>query len=503
MKKAALWYAKHNWRIFPIWPIRDGSCGCGDPECKSPGKHPIEHLTGNWKKSGTNNLATIERWWTAVPDANIATMDYLRIDVDTRGNGSEHWQDLISQHGRPDTWHCLTPSGGEHWYFRPPDGWNHSNELGNLPSGIDVRGHGTGYTLLPPSNHLDGIYEWELSSRPDEMQIAPLPDWLATLLSSKNGRVQVDFLGSYGKPDLNQFHISEIIRATIMTEPDSSHDRSRIDQSVITGLVRAGATDDQILAVFEHYPIGQHGKFSDNGRHAQKYLAHSIGRARAYLDRSQGKQELKTVSPPLTPQQERQIQKIVDRISQGEYWRGYHDAMTQLQRGRWHDLGFTDSAIDYYNLGYVAQPINHETGEILADSALSVPMKDRGGTIVNIEYRFDGRCAYEAGIPTIHYVEPEDKPLLLWPDTITAMTGYLHLSSMPYTFAGLPQVAVNADTLQETAVTILEPHTPTKNRGLTKLDSRFVRLPLPLKQMLARGATAETFGWYIKQARRA
>lgn len=182
-RSAALAYARIGWHVLPIWPIRDGRCACGNEACPSPGKHPIARLVPNGLRDATTDGATIRRWWTAVPDANIATPDWLAIDVDAAG--AEAWDDLLFDEGLPDTPVCLTPGGGQHVYLRPAAGDEPSNKTGSLPAGIDVRGHWTGYTLLPPSNHLAGRdYAWEPSSRPDEVDVAPLPDWLAEMLSA-------------------------------------------------------------------------------------------------------------------------------------------------------------------------------------------------------------------------------------------------------------------------------------------------------------------------------
>jgi hypothetical protein len=39
----ALKYAAIGWNVFPVWGAKDGRCRCGGL-CKSPGKHPVEHI---------------------------------------------------------------------------------------------------------------------------------------------------------------------------------------------------------------------------------------------------------------------------------------------------------------------------------------------------------------------------------------------------------------------------------------------------------------------------
>lgn len=50
---------------------------------------------------------------------------------------------------------------------------------------------------------------------------------------------------------------------------------------VCTALCYAGATADDILAVFQHYPIGTEGKYAERG---PEYLARTIGKAQAFVD---------------------------------------------------------------------------------------------------------------------------------------------------------------------------------------------------------------------------
>lgn len=280
-KDSALWYAKRGWKILPIWPIRDGVCACGANDdkpgrCKSAGKHPIGFLVPDGISSATCDKKTIQGWWDRVPDANLATTSFLRVDVDTKHNGKDNWREVSEVMGVPETVHCMTPSGGDHFYFCLPPGRTHGNAKGNLPGGIDIRGHEMGYTLLPPSNHLQGIYEWELSSRPDEIEIAIAPEWLLATIEDETSRYTASFGRDGGRPNLDQWELSSIVRGII------EDDRSRVDQAIITALVRCGASDDDIRGVFRHYPTT--GKYAEKGPHQDNYLALSISRARGFVD---------------------------------------------------------------------------------------------------------------------------------------------------------------------------------------------------------------------------
>lgn len=292
-RKAAHFYAALGWAIFPVWPMRGGECACGKPNCGQPanektakGKHPI---TPQGFKNATTDMRIIDAWWDKYPDANIgmatgAASGVYVIDVDPDKGGDVSWDMLTAENDPlPDTVESETGGGGNHIFFKHVAGLGCTS--GRLGRGIDTRGDG-GYVILPPSNHRSGNrYEWELSSHPGHVEPADMPDWLLALLTEeKHAATAVSFSanGSSGAPDLARWRLSEIHRAAILHGPQAGADRSAIDQSVITALVRAGATDDDILAVFEHYPIGE--KFREKGAHDRQYLAHSIGNARGFLN---------------------------------------------------------------------------------------------------------------------------------------------------------------------------------------------------------------------------
>lgn len=57
--------------------------------------------------------------------------------------------------------------------------------------------------------------------------------------------------------------------------------RSECDQAVITALLSADYSPSIIKYIFEHYPIGE--KYREKGKHRDRYLKHSIKRAKKYL----------------------------------------------------------------------------------------------------------------------------------------------------------------------------------------------------------------------------
>jgi hypothetical protein len=172
---SALRYAARGWPIFPVHsPLDDGRCSCGR-SCDSPAKHP---RTQRGLIDASTDPATVTGWWQRWPQANVGLRTGNRagvivLDVDPRHGGDETLHDLERAHGPlPRTTTVVTPSGGQHIYFRHPGG-SVPNSAGALGVGLDVRGDG-GYVLTPPSVGVNGR-RYELDER---APLAPMPEWL-------------------------------------------------------------------------------------------------------------------------------------------------------------------------------------------------------------------------------------------------------------------------------------------------------------------------------------
>lgn len=183
--RAATWYAANlGSPVFPVHSIRGGRCTCGKA-CSSPGKHP---LTTNGVKDATLDPELIATWWQNLPWANIGIATghtFFALDEDG-AEGRDALHVLEAKHGKiPDTVESLTGGGGRHILFKMPD-FKIGNSASSIASGLDIRGRG-GYIVAPRSLHISGRrYEWEASSRPDEIPVAPAPTWLLDKLRRSN-----------------------------------------------------------------------------------------------------------------------------------------------------------------------------------------------------------------------------------------------------------------------------------------------------------------------------
>lgn len=170
LRKHANWYARRGLRVFP---------------CKPRDKVPA---TAHGCKDATTDPAQIAAWWdgTYLYNVGLATGGGLVVlDVDINHSagkyGDETLAELEAQHGPlPETWMCLTGGGGVHYYFACDDP---ALTVGTgFAPGLDYRGAG-GYVVAPPSLHESGReYEWEAAHTPANTALAPLPDWLHSLM---------------------------------------------------------------------------------------------------------------------------------------------------------------------------------------------------------------------------------------------------------------------------------------------------------------------------------
>jgi len=213
MARTVVEYARRGWHVFPLTPEskrpafpdhRAADCTGTDPRCR--GGH------AGWEQRATTDPARITRAWT--DESWTSPQPYgvgiacgpsglLVVDLDTPKPGEEpapKWAELVAEYGVrtggdmlavladqhaarvPATYTARTISGGLHLYFTAsptPAGLRLGNTAGSLGWLIDTRGWG-GYVVAPPTGIAGHAYE-VLDDRPP----APLPEWLAEALGSR------------------------------------------------------------------------------------------------------------------------------------------------------------------------------------------------------------------------------------------------------------------------------------------------------------------------------
>ncbi len=148
---AALDYAGRGWCVIPLYDVSTGRCSCRDgANCTTPGKHP---RLKDWRKTASNDQATIRDWWAAWPRANVGVLTGARsglvvLDVDPRHGGDDDLAALLAKHGPlPETPTVVTGGGGAHYYFAHPGG---TVEGYDLSDGLELKADGQ-FVVAPPS----------------------------------------------------------------------------------------------------------------------------------------------------------------------------------------------------------------------------------------------------------------------------------------------------------------------------------------------------------------
>jgi len=250
--------------------------------CRTPGKHP---RLSDWEAEASTDPATIRGWFAKWPTLNLGIApgksDLLMLDADTYKRDYAG-ADLLTQADQR-TATAISGSGGQHLYYKMPAGATYGNATGDLPTGIDIRGHGGMVVVYPSIGPSGRTYQWEDGYSLAECPPIPLPAALVAILDAAQAKSTPAHTVTFTTPtteppQLGQWHLSKKI-IDLIFKPAPVGERSEADYSVCLSLVYAGATDDDILAVFEHCPIGAQGKFAESGR---GYLARTIGQTRGF-----------------------------------------------------------------------------------------------------------------------------------------------------------------------------------------------------------------------------
>jgi len=181
----ALHYASLGYRIIPIKPNE-----------KRP---PM----GAWQDVATTNTGTIQAWYTGKYAEHgigivTGTLDngnrYIAIDIDEhdpKNSGAATLRQLEQRHQTlPATVTARTGSGGTHLLYRLAD---HHQDIGNgsgrlLGTGIDIRANNAQIVVAPTIHPNGNAYTWKDNHAPGEIEMALLPDWIATLLTVEQTR---------------------------------------------------------------------------------------------------------------------------------------------------------------------------------------------------------------------------------------------------------------------------------------------------------------------------
>jgi hypothetical protein len=457
--KAALYYAKERqWPVVPIWPTNKTECECEFEKCRNPGKHPIASIGGkevvpNGLKDATTDGKMIRKWWKLCPNANIGIRGDKFFALDVDDNDALFF--LEDEYEKlPDTVESISGSGGRHLLFNQPAESILGNEEGDLPDGINVRGH-RGYIVVPPSTHKSGKrYVWEASSHPKEVEVADAPDWLLKLIGEPRVKPNVvEITCADSVPDVDKLDMNPFTKDLIKHGPSEDEDRSKADQRAICALLGAGCTREQVKGYFSKYPIGTLGKYSERG---DGYLDRSIASAIAYM----GLSEESLVESKIVPgkQVTEKEAELETKALNTAYIKGWTDALksnSKVIAKMWPDyVGINNASIGYYDLGLRKDFQVKENDNDYA--ALVVPFH-ASGKVKNIEYNL---YKPPANTPLTHWEIPTatnvfdtdldgsklSGSVLITEDWDTAIHTYLrHGTKIDTAVIGLPSLPAGSD----------------------------------------------------------
>ncbi len=366
IKEAALAYAAEGWPVLPLYTARDGLCGCGNLECKSPGKHPVPEYAPQGVHSATLDLQVIAAWPEPI-NVGVAlgavAGDLMVFDIDDTDTARAL---LHPQLGLSDRMGVSATGRGAHVWFRTSgstrgyllrEAREDKKKLG------EMRGDGL-YVVAPPSEHVSGrSYRW--LGLPAGTYTRPLPlmgdsfEFIAALLDEVGVPVDTDreALAGVDVPDTAVTacdlpevlaatgHLTDVLQALKGTvEGGSDPDRSgrlygmawRIyyESLVVEQEIDAGTLAGVVKRIDEQC----YHKYTDR-RDADRYylmIAMKVAREREHMaPRAQRSRNTATAVPAATPDgQTAPSTGAQQPTSQQTYVWDAQDGLLLLKRGR-------------------------------------------------------------------------------------------------------------------------------------------------------------------------
>jgi Bifunctional DNA primase/polymerase, N-terminal/AAA domain/Primase C terminal 1 (PriCT-1) len=175
----ALRYASRGWSVFPVSaqklptpPTIDGMAGTGGHLRASTREDEVRALFTNYPGVGIGY---------AMPPGRFA------LDVDPRHDGDKTLAKLVEENGPlPETSRVFSgrEDGGHHLYFDYPAETEITTGSAVIGGGVDVKGAGKGYVVLPPTPHpaTGRPYRWDENLA----EITQAPAWLLAKLKKSS-----------------------------------------------------------------------------------------------------------------------------------------------------------------------------------------------------------------------------------------------------------------------------------------------------------------------------
>jgi len=216
-KSAAVRFVTRGWTILPLFGVdQDGDCGCGNPDCASPGKHPAGLA---WKTIDDPDVAAAH--FDENPHHNIGVVAgpsrLVIIDLDGP-DAIERFMRKVPASAVKGAL-AVDTARGVHLYFADDPDHPYGPMVGrDDDAGIDVRA-GSSYVVAPPSTHKSGhVYAWrgnagQYAERGDPLAIPPE---LHAYLEQRKAGSRVRVLGETQRIGEGQRHTTLVSLAGTM-----------------------------------------------------------------------------------------------------------------------------------------------------------------------------------------------------------------------------------------------------------------------------------------------
>jgi RecA-family ATPase len=196
MRDRAVELARQGFRVFPLAPGTKnkpvvprtwrGEVPKGKYFDLIPSNDP-DFVHQMWSSRGNSDDSPLNF------NIGICTNDLFVLDIDVKGDrpGFETWKALVAEYGVPEnTLATLTPTGGQHHFYKLPNGGVAKNTQSVLGPGVDTRGW-HGYVVAPGSRVSAGEYKWLIGPDRAEMAVAPAELLARVLASTEKPKLEI------------------------------------------------------------------------------------------------------------------------------------------------------------------------------------------------------------------------------------------------------------------------------------------------------------------------
>jgi len=164
-----------GYRVFGLHQItKQNKCGCGKPDCKAVGKHPIMSNWTSVPEWSEEQLENSEEAGHFATGYGVLVKGLIVVDVDARNGGVESYEQLIKDFpaiaGAGLIVETGSGGGSKHLYFKAPENIALAQHL-DAYKGIDFKS--SGYVVGAGSLHASGNRYKILVGSPADIDYAP------------------------------------------------------------------------------------------------------------------------------------------------------------------------------------------------------------------------------------------------------------------------------------------------------------------------------------------